>query len=233
MLSALQSMFKPGELAKGKLTPESGTAFEFPFNPSSLKYNRKVQWDKKDILSDAWPGLVYSKGVAAELSFSLLLDETESDNPLAAAMAGIVPNPFALPVGAAMSGPAGTLAALATVKASSAARSRIPKNTKSVTGRIAALQQFTLPLVDDPRPNEANAKRPPFVTFTWGDFQFVGVVKSLDAEVLLFDGNGNPKRATVQVGMEGAGLAALDTAKMIDVVKRQKAAEEDAKKKKP
>jgi len=234
MLSAITAAMNGKPVTKGKLKPESGTAFEFQFNPSSLKYTRKVTWEQKELQAQTWPVLHYSKGVLDELSFSLLLDETESDNPLAKAMAGSVPNPFAVPVGAAMSGPAGTVAALALVKASSAARAILPKNKKTITTRLLILQALTIPSVADASRGDTDSKRPPFVEFEWGDFKFVGVVKAMDAEVILFDDKGNPKRATVQVTLEGMGLnSTIKMSDLADPTKVEKAgakAETDAAK---
>lgn len=205
MLGSLSSLVGGGTIDKGSLTPEKGEKFSFPFNPNTLKYVRTVEWESKDNRAASWPVMHYSKGTLDKLDFTLLLDETESDNPLAQAMAGKVPNPFALPPAAAMGGALGTVAALALVKAKSAANEMIPKNMNTVTGNLLKLQAMTVP--DVPDETDAGFKRPPFVTFEWGDFRFVGFVKTLTADVVLFDAKGNPKRATVAVSIEGVGLS--------------------------
>ena len=205
MLGSLSSLVGGGTIAKGKLTPEKGEKFEFQFNPNTLKYERSVSWESVDNRSATWPVMHYSKGALDKLDFTLLLDETESTNPLALAMAGKVPNPFALPPAAVMAGAVGTDAALSVVKATSAARALIPKNTDTVTGNLLKLQALSVPNVPDE--TDATLKRPPFVTFEWGDFKFVGYLKTLSADVVLFDAKGNPKRATVALKFEGVGLS--------------------------
>jgi hypothetical protein len=81
----------------------------------------------------------------------------------------------------------------------------IPKNTDTVTGNLLKLQALSVPNVPDE--TDATLKRPPFVTFEWGDFKFVGYLKTLSADVVLFDAKGNPKRATVALSFEGVGLS--------------------------
>lgn len=52
--------------------------------------------------------------------------------------------------------------------------------------------------------------RPPLVCFTWQAFRFRGVVQSLDFEVLSFDGDGHPKRATVALALLGQAFPSAD-----------------------
>jgi hypothetical protein len=110
----------------------------------------------------------------------------------------------------------------------------IPKNKKTITARLLILQALTIPSVADASRGDKDSKRPPFVEFEWGDFKFVGVVKAMDAEVILFDDKGNPKRATVQVTLEGMGLnSTIKMSDLADPTKVEKAgakAETDAAK---
>jgi hypothetical protein len=227
MLGSLSSLIGGGTIEKGKLTPESGSKcadFDFKFNPNTLKYVRSVDWESQENRGGGWPLMHYSKGSLDKLDFTLLLDETESTNALAQAMAGKVPNPFALPPAAAMGGAVGTVAALALVKAKSAASAMVPKNSKTVTADILKLQSLSMP--DMPDETDATLKRPPFVTFSWGDFTFVGYIKTMTADVVLFDDKGNPKRATVALSLEGVGLnPAVTPATLASREKINKAAE--------
>lgn len=215
MLGALTSLLG-GDLKKANIKPEGGTAFDVPFNPSSLKLTRAVSWTPTDNQGDSWPLIQFAKGQLDKLSFSLLLDETESKSALAQAMAGgKVPNPFAVPVTALPAGPAGTVAALALVKAKSMASMAIPKNTNSVTGMLKALQDLTLATVDDTAKGTTKTKRPPIVKFTWGDFVFDGIIQQFVADISLFDEKGNPKRALVEISMDGVAFANVDPSKLL------------------
>lgn len=51
--------------------------------------------------------------------------------------------------------------------------------------------------------------RPPVVAFTWQAFRFRGVVTTMNFEVLLFDNDGHPKRATVELNLLGEAFPAL------------------------
>jgi hypothetical protein len=45
-------------------------------------------------------------------------------------------------------------------------------------------------------------ERPPKVTFSWGNFQMVGVIEQLTVNYVMFSAEGQPLRATVQVKMK-------------------------------
>jgi hypothetical protein len=226
MLGALTSLLG-GDLVKANIgSTEAGVTFDVPFNPSTLKLTRAVTWTPTENQGDSWPIAQFSKGQLDKLSFSLLFDETESKSALAKAMAGgKVPNPFAVPVTALPAGPAGTLAALALVKAKSAASLAIPKNTNTVTGMLKAMQALTLATVTDPNKGTTKTKRPPIVKFKWGDFVFDGFVQQFVADINLFDEKGNPKRATVEVSMEGVAFSGVDSTKFLAPDKLDAAAE--------
>jgi len=49
---------------------------------------------------------------------------------------------------------------------------------------------------------ELGKKRPPIVWFFWGDFDFYGVIESVNATYIMFASNGNPVRAKVTVKMK-------------------------------
>lgn len=54
--------------------------------------------------------------------------------------------------------------------------------------------------------------RPPVILFSWEEFRFLGVVQSIDMDVLLFDETGSPKRATVALSLIGRAFAQASTA---------------------
>jgi Contractile injection system tube protein len=193
--------------------------FSFQFNPSSLSLSRSVNWGgspskKKDAgskkkgadpkkdeavedpdISDeqdgemgtAWPALGAAKGELDELDFETLFDESE-DHALAQLSAASLLSSFASLIPA--------LPALA---------SMLQANTKSVVTNIEALYQLTLPVKF-----EDTEIRPPVLSFKWGDFEFTGVMASVDFEILQFDMLGKAKRAKVKCRMKGRfGSSAL------------------------
>ena len=53
-------------------------SFELPFNPTSFKLSRNVNWAEQAPAFQPYPNLTYGNGAADKLTFDLLLDETES-----------------------------------------------------------------------------------------------------------------------------------------------------------
>ena len=181
--------------------------FSFQFNPSKLSLGRSVNWngaaparkkgttkddeasedddnsdDNDGELGSAWPALTSAKGDLDELEFETLFDESE-DHEMAQLSASSLLSSFA-----------------SMVPGLSVALALIPANTKSVVENIEALYQLTLPVKFDTKGKEI---RPPVLSFTWGDFEFTGVLKSVDFDILQFDTLGNAKRAKVSCKMQG------------------------------
>ena len=180
--------------------------FSFQFNPSSLSLSRSVSWngstppkkegaglkedeaaeapnisdDQDGELGSAWPALSSSKGELDELEFDTLFDESE-DHDLAQLSAASLLSSFASMIPG--------LPALASMQQA---------NTKSVVTNIEALYQLTLPVKF-----ENTEIRPPVLSFKWGDFEFTGVMASVDFEILQFDMLGKAKRAKVKCKMKG------------------------------
>mgnify|MGYP005737067345 CR=1 FL=1 len=100
-------------------------------------------------------------------------------------------------------GLAGNLALLAPISSLAAAVGML--DTTSVLTDVAKLHKLTIPYK-----TKANPKvlRPPYVAFTWGDFQFFGGIQSIDSKVILFDIGGIPKRAEVSISMIGQAMYA-------------------------
>lgn len=78
------------------------------------------------------------------------------------------------------------------------------ESSASVLPEIQRFYLLTLPTVMAPN----QSSRPPLVSFSWQSFRFRGVVQSLDFEVLAFDEQGTPKRATVAVALLGEAFPA-------------------------
>lgn len=49
--------------------------------------------------------------------------------------------------------------------------------------------------------------RPPVILFVWEEYRFLGVIQSLDCEVMLFDETGRPKRATLALSLLGRAFS--------------------------
>ena len=150
MLSSLLA----SSITKAELTclDDSSLSITVPFNPTSFKLGRKVNWAEQKPALQPWGSLQYGNGSSDTMNVSLLLDESESDD--------------------------------------------------SVLEDIQAFFELTMPLKIS-----ADVIRPPAVVFEWDEFRFLGVISSLDVEVLLFDDGGAPRRAMVTLGLTGRAFA--------------------------
>lgn len=149
----------------------------FSINPESLELSRSTEI-KEDGFGDSSPAMLFDGGKFDDLSFSVLLDESEF-----------------LTLGGSALSPAGAAGALAQL-------SPIPipafrdASILTVYDKILALMK--------PKLDTANAAvRPCLVKFTWGDLVFVGAIESADLDIKLWDQNGKPRRGTVKVKMKG------------------------------
>jgi len=70
---------------------------------------------------------------------------------------------------------------------------------------LSKIYALTLPMEFTKSPFTAKQPkiRPPVVVFLWGRFQFQGVVTSVGIDVTLFDAEGQAKRATANIDIEG------------------------------
>lgn len=83
-------------------------------------------------------------------------------------------------------------------------------NDASVLEDVIKYYKLTMPLkIMD---GEDEIVRPPVVAFLWEQFQFQGVVTSMDVELLLFDENGRATRATVDLSLMGKALSGASSA---------------------
>ena len=81
------------------------------------------------------------------------------------------------------------------------------ESVASVLPNMEGFYRFTLPIRVS-----AEVIRPPVLLFRWEEFRFLGVVQSIDIDVLLFDESGSPKRATVALSLIGRAFAAAVSA---------------------
>lgn len=73
------------------------------------------------------------------------------------------------------------------------------ESDRSVLPTLRKLYALTLPLQID----EEGSSRPACVFFDWEDLQFQGVIQNLEYDILRFDAEGRPKRATVKLELLG------------------------------
>ncbi len=67
---------------------------------------------------------------------------------------------------------------------------------------VKKLRAFLSTSVDVKDPENDVAKRPPYLTFTWGAFNFDCVVESVATTFLMFKADGTPLRAKVSLGLK-------------------------------
>ena len=168
----------------------SASNFEFPFNPKEIKYKR----GKPDFeMSDKRPnGSPYTrlksegKGQLDELSFTLNLDDSAPSllDPLEIA-ASLVPVTSAN-------------IALALVPAKSVMP---PSLTPSVSDCVKILHSWTMLI--DPNDKTGLLRRPYLICFEWADMAFSGGISDLSVDFTLFDSDGTPMRAKVEVSITG------------------------------
>lgn len=84
------------------------------------------------------------------------------------------------------------------------------ESSSSIKTKLKDLYDLTTPTVKVS--GNATEKRPPLVIFEWGDFRFAGVMEKLDAKLLLFDEQGQPKRATANITLKGRAFSQAVTA---------------------
>ena len=168
----------------------SAKKFEFPFNPKELKYKRGTpdfeQSDKRPNGSAYTRLKSEGKGKLDELSFTLNLDDSAPSlsDPLEIA-ASLIPITSAN-------------IALALVPAKSIMP---PSLTPGVSDCIKILHSWTMLI--DPNDKTGLLRRPYLICFEWGDMAFSGGLSALDVDYTLFDSDGTPMRAKVDVTITG------------------------------
>ncbi len=89
--------------------------------------------------------------------------------------------------------------------------SLFPNSTDSITSKLRKLYKLTLPLKFTVGSDKQI--RPPVVVFVWGDFYFSGMVSSFESTIKLFDSEGRPRRAMVNLSLLGRAFHAPSTSK--------------------
>lgn len=79
---------------------------------------------------------------------------------------------------------------------------------ESVLEDVQALYAMTLPEI-----KEAEFHRPASVVFTWKQMKFVGVIDSIKFDFIMFDENGHPVRANVDLTLMGRAFPSSTSAK--------------------
>jgi hypothetical protein len=170
-------MFDPSK-AKLVCLENSSLSWDFQYNPKEFSLKRSSGYENNDKAEGPWGGLKAQCSKADELSFELILDQTEPDY-------GLI----------------GNLALLAPVSSIAAAAESF-LNTDSVMDDVSQLYKLTLP-GEDP---VTKARRPPLCAFVWGNFQFFGGLTDFNAKFVLFDVKGLPRRAEVSISMLGQAM---------------------------
>lgn len=71
------------EISRISLTPEAGSAFEFPYNPTKFSLDRKVSWEDSKAMKEPYGILNFTGGSSDTVTFTTLLDVTEKDDDTA------------------------------------------------------------------------------------------------------------------------------------------------------
>jgi hypothetical protein len=200
-LERVRNRIDPVEPTKATITiVPGGTPINVQFNPTSLTLKRDVTWVEGSTHEQTWGGgLAFDRGNTDDLDFSLLLDESEYRPSGLAAAAGTFAASSVI-AGLGASGAGGLASALL---------GSAFYNDKTVKDQIDFLYALTLPYVTQADDGvRLGGKRPPLVRFEWGTgFTFLGVFKSLNVEITLWEFDGAPKRATAKVTMIGRYVA--------------------------
>ena len=79
----------------------------------------------------------------------------------------------------------------------------------SILKDMKALHALSIPR-EVPDSTPAGLVRPPVLLFLWEEFKFTGIIQSLSMDVKLFDALGAPRRASVDITMEGRAFYATN-----------------------
>jgi nucleoid-associated protein YgaU len=174
------------KLVNAKLIGDTGMVAML-LNPASLKINRAANWT-------ATPNFTPPNAQAGAAGKSPGASSPPGGSPAAATSAASGGGGVTTAVGHAplqyRGSSAGTLSMTVLFD-----QSLIPAG--DVSGSVDQLQNWTCPTVMGP----LNKCHPPKVTFTWGEFRFVGHVSSVAIDYQLFGVGGRPLRAEAVIVM--------------------------------
>lgn len=196
------------EPSKATLKVEGDTTYALQFNPSALSLRRARNWADEGQFEQGQPALKFTGGSSDTLTFKVIIDHTEPrpENTLdKLKFAAAALNPLFL--GGAI-GPSSDRNIL--TEGSSL-------TSPTVADHLAAWFKMTevMDVTGDGGTTDAY-RRPPVVVMTWGDdFTFSGVIITLGIEIIVFDSDGNPRRAEVSVNMKGRAMEDLEPDKVI------------------
>lgn len=179
----------PGVKLSNPILPKD--EIEFQFNPKELSLSRSVSVNPGDREPDSYysPIKVDGKSTYDELSFELTLDQSANSLAVTAATAFLPVTKAEVPLTLM---PAKFLPSL---------------GVPNVKDSVLILYSWTM-IVD---PSEIKKNRPYFVLFEWDKFKFSGVISKLDVKYTMFDSDGTPLRAKVDVTIKGRlGKASVD-----------------------
>jgi len=197
------------EPTKATIEVEGDQTYKLQFNPSALSLRRSRNWTDDGQFEAGQPALKFTGGTSDTLNFKVILDHTEprARNTLEkVAYAAAALNPLFL--GGAL-GP-------------STDRNILEEDSglfavTDVADHLAAWLKMTEVLDVTGSGGTTDAyRRPPVVVLRWGDaLTFSGVITSLGVEIVVFDSDGNPRRAEVTVAMKGRAMADLSPDEVI------------------
>lgn len=171
-----------------KLYDAPPAVLEFPFNPETLSITHNPDWSPSYDAAVYWRPLHYGGTAPDNLRFAVLLDESEDRDASWASDLLALFNPLFTAVSSLIG---------------------LKGNTNQVTAFVHALYALARPIVPSDTDGESDA-RPPLLVFAWGDFRFYGFLDSIEVRYLLFDLDGNPRRATVDLALSGRYLRESD-----------------------
>lgn len=170
---------------------------EFQFNPKELSLSRSLDVTAGEREGDSYlaPIKVNGKSSIDELSFECIFDQSalSVSHPLTIATSF-------LPV------------TKAEVPATLVPASFLPAALRAPSVQDAVTTLYAWTMVVDVKDIKNN--RPYFVRFKWQDFYFSGAIAKLDIKYTLFDSDGTPLRAKVDITLKGRKANVTDVAKL-------------------
>jgi hypothetical protein len=180
-------MYLRKTIEKAKLVDldKSANSFKFQFNPETLEITRGCMFEDGDGQNqNNWAGLKAKGAQVDTMSTTFILDTTEPDLFDGKAMLNMM-NPI--------------IVSSPTLKPADKAMPLLPANKDDVREIIHKL--FVMTMILDPE--DDNKRRPHLVKFEWKKILFVGGITDLSFKYTLFDSDGIPKRAEVNLTIKG------------------------------
>lgn len=195
----IKAELKTFDKKTGMKDVDGDISVEFKFNPTDISIERGCGFDASQSDPNAindYGGLKFAGAKSDQLTMSFVLDSTEPE----------------------LTDPANVLIMMSPIIVSSAtnatakAAGSVPilgaaVNDESVTGVLGKITNMTKLSKQDRDAKKKNKKEiiyPRLVKFTWGKhIEFSGAIEKFSFKLTLFDSDGVPKRAEVDIGMIG------------------------------